>query len=190
MELTSSMPTFKLHNITKLVAQPSLPALLPLFSIFTGIGSEDWNAPVLKNWIETIVKQSAARSHDELPKEHSQDDMENLNGTTWWTKQWSALIHKYIRWALMAGMPGPNGAETMSILGREETVGRFERARKVFLKAASMDDDPQGPLTLFSESSSAPDIISTLNNDPSPDGVRQRAAKDDERNRDNQTATL
>lgn len=55
-------------------------------------------------------------------------------------KTWSKLIHGYIRWAIATGLPGPDGAVSMQILGREETLNRLANAARV-LKMERPDGD-------------------------------------------------
>lgn len=49
-------------------------------------------------------------------------------------KSWGGLVHGYVRWAVMGEAPGPDGAETMRILGREEVLKRLERAAEVLVE--------------------------------------------------------
>lgn len=46
------------------------------------------------------------------------------------TGSWTKLVHDYLRWALLAGMSGPSGVDTMHILGRSETLRRLDVAEK------------------------------------------------------------
>ncbi|KFY66916.1 hypothetical protein V496_01854 [Pseudogymnoascus sp. VKM F-4515 (FW-2607)] len=48
-------------------------------------------------------------------------------------KSWAALLHKYVRWALVADRPGPDSASLMAALGPMETLRRFDLAEKVAL---------------------------------------------------------
>ncbi|ELR02315.1 Glutamate--tRNA ligase mitochondrial [Pseudogymnoascus destructans] len=48
-------------------------------------------------------------------------------------KSWAALLHQYIRWALVADTPGPDSASLMTALGPMETLRRFDLAEKVAL---------------------------------------------------------
>ena len=58
-------------------------------------------------------------------------DEENLEGL--FKKAWSRAVHGYIRWAIAAGHPGPDGVVSMGILGKEETLRRFELAKEVMM---------------------------------------------------------
>lgn len=46
-------------------------------------------------------------------------------------KSWMRLVHGYIRWAIAGGQSGPDGADCMAILGKEETLRRFAFAKVV-----------------------------------------------------------
>jgi glutamyl-tRNA synthetase len=48
-------------------------------------------------------------------------------------KSWAALLHKYIRWALVAESPGPDSVNLMTALGPKETLRRLDLAEKVAL---------------------------------------------------------
>ncbi|KKY27749.1 putative glutamyl-trna synthetase [Phaeomoniella chlamydospora] len=43
-------------------------------------------------------------------------------------KIWRKEFYHYMRWALLAGAPGPGIADTMTILGRDESVRRIQQA--------------------------------------------------------------
>jgi len=58
-------------------------------------------------------------------------DEEKLEGL--FKKAWGKAMHGYIRWAIGAGRPGPDGVVSMAILGKEETLRRFELARGVMM---------------------------------------------------------
>lgn len=55
-------------------------------------------------------------------------------------KSWAALLHKYIRWALVADTPGPESASLMIALGPKETLRRFDLAEKVALGQLGSDE--------------------------------------------------
>lgn len=140
-QLASSMPNFSLHRVPALASQPSQLALLPFFSNFEEIQEENWTTAELKSWIHTITTQAAFRSQGELKKQgrwHGHSVDEELTQKLW-SKDWNRLIHLYIRWALMATMPGPNGAESMRILGRQETLRRLEVAGEVVKRKVEED---------------------------------------------------
>lgn len=40
-------------------------------------------------------------------------------------------FHAYLRWAVMGGMPGPGSAQTMVLVGEEETKRRLVRAGRL-----------------------------------------------------------
>lgn len=46
-------------------------------------------------------------------------------------RSWTAALHRYLRWALVAGRPGPDCLALMNVLGREESARRLELAGEV-----------------------------------------------------------
>jgi glutamyl-tRNA synthetase len=135
--LVKNMPALRLHNVPSLAAQPTPAALSPFFSNFSEIPEEGWNAAEIKSWILSIVEQASSRSFAELTiknKHWSETDADAAR--IQWSKAWNKLVHQYLRWALMGAMPGPDGAETMRILGRNETLRRLERAEELILLRA------------------------------------------------------
>jgi glutamyl-tRNA synthetase len=135
--LIQSIPAFKLHNVPALASQPQTFALCPFFATFSKIPPEKWTASELKSLISLITEQASSSSFTELAYQSKQwNQEEHQIATTQWNKAWNKLIHQYLRWALMAGMSGPDGAETMRILGRDESLRRLEVAREVILTRA------------------------------------------------------
>lgn len=55
-------------------------------------------------------------------------------------KAFKKELYHYLRWALSAGAPGPGVPETMSILGRPETVRRLQEAKEMTTSATRPDD--------------------------------------------------
>ena len=49
-------------------------------------------------------------------------------------KAWGKCVHGYVRWAVVGGMQGPEGSETMEMLGRGECLKRFEVAKVAVLE--------------------------------------------------------
>jgi glutamyl-tRNA synthetase len=50
-------------------------------------------------------------------------------------KSWAAVLHRYLRWALVADLPGPDSLKVMIVLGREESLRRLKLAGEVALEA-------------------------------------------------------
>jgi glutamyl-tRNA synthetase len=129
-ELASNAHHIKLHNVPSDLTHtiPSSSFLL-FFQNIGEIPEQDWNKAVLKSWITSIVDQGSMMSIGELRKEEKgSEELEALV-----KKAWAKLVHGYIRWAIMAGRPGPDGSEIMRILGRQECLRRLDAAGKVLL---------------------------------------------------------
>ena len=135
--LVQSIPAFKLHNVPALAFQPPTSAFCLLFATFSEIPHENWTTPELKSWISSITEQASSRSFPELAHQNKQwNQEEHRTATIQWSKAWNKLIHQYLRWALMAAMPGPDGAESMRILGRDESLKRLNLAEELILTRA------------------------------------------------------
>ena len=50
-------------------------------------------------------------------------------------KSWVAMVHKYLKWAVVLNTPGPDVLRLMLVLGKEESMRRLELAEKVALEA-------------------------------------------------------
>ena len=144
-ELHSNYLSPKLHNIPSGITHtPPLPLILNFFSNFGEISRNDWNEDELKSWIESVIDQGSMQSIAES------------KGKDWWTdeldikvrKSWGKLVHGYVRWAVMGGAAGPDGAETMRILGREEVLERLKRAAKVLVERAEKVQEEEGEYNL------------------------------------------
>jgi glutamyl-tRNA synthetase len=127
-QLVNSIPTFKLRRVpTGLVFSVPPETLLLSFGNFSEIPESRWNTAEIKGWINSIIDQGSAGSLAELG-----DGVEGMGEAEMVVKKaWAKLAHGYVRWAIVAGMPGPGGAETMQILGKRECVRRLEVARDV-----------------------------------------------------------
>ncbi|OWP07160.1 glutamyl-tRNA synthetase [Marssonina coronariae] len=142
--LREKVPSLKLHNIPSGVPFVPAPESITLFSNLSVIPDEDWNLDTLRERIAWIIKQGMNMSIVALNEEqrrsadYSTDQLEQVV-----KKSWAKLLHGYLRWAVMAGQPGLDGAETMAILGRDETVKRLKLADAVLRKSwkdAEKDD--------------------------------------------------
>lgn len=103
--------------------------LLAKFQAIHDLPEQDWNKTELKARITSIVNQGTAETLEELKKVNNALDDTKLEFTA--NKSWGSLVHGYIRWAIMAGKPGPSGAETMAILGRTESLRRMKVAEDI-----------------------------------------------------------
>lgn len=135
--LAKSMPGLKLHNVPALAAQPT-PAALPQFlSEFSEIPERDWSSEEIKSCLHSITQQVSFRSFAELrDKNKHWNEVDTNSAQQQWSKAWNKLVHQYLRWALMCAMPGPDCAEIMQILGREETLKRLATASELISSRA------------------------------------------------------
>jgi glutamyl-tRNA synthetase len=111
---------------------------LPLVQTIYDISEQKWSKTELKARITSIVEKGSAGTLDEMRKESALLDEMELEFTV--KKSWVKLVHGYIRWAMVARMPGPDGAETMRILGRSESLRRLDAAREVLQMSNEMDE--------------------------------------------------
>jgi glutamyl-tRNA synthetase len=128
--LMDTAPSLKLRNVPSTISHGvNENTLLDMIEeqIFS-LPLEEWNTKELKDRIGCVLDdehnislEEALDAGDEINEEFSPRV----------TKAWSKVIHHYLRWAISAGKPGPDGAETMRILGRQETIMRLQTARIV-----------------------------------------------------------
>lgn len=128
-ELTQIIPKFNLRGVPKGTNHEISPEKVVLaFSTFSNVPSEEWDANSLRDWTNAIIRQLAAESLSEVDPTMNLNEIEPL-----FIRALGGFIHRYVRWAVMAGMPGPDGAEIMRILGKDEIVRRFDVAGKVVI---------------------------------------------------------
>ena len=129
--LTPKRPSLTLHHLP-LEANVTVPApeFVQLVQPLCDIPEHEWNATELKARIDSIVEKGSAGTIEEIKKENEAQDAVELERRA--KKSWSTLVHSYIRWAIMAGVPGLEGVKVMIILGRSESLKRLEVAREVF----------------------------------------------------------
>jgi len=125
--LTRTIPALKLHNVPaeRHHVAPEDPILF--LDDFSQIPVSEWTSEEIKRVRNLIIRQRAHRSIEELRSAKAWSEELDLR----FQKSWSKFVHQYLRWAISAGMPGPDGAETMSILGRKETLSRLKAANDV-----------------------------------------------------------
>lgn len=108
-------------NIVKVVQRVS--AILTQDSLL----SMDEKCKTLRSHFSNVVQDTAEQGLREINVVHNEELIVGLK------KSWAALLHKYIRWALVADTPGPDSASLMTALGPMETLRRFDLAEKVAL---------------------------------------------------------
>jgi glutamyl-tRNA synthetase len=142
-DLLQCQPSLSLQGIPAGLRNPiSTETLGTVLSLLRNITSNDWTAGYLRKFIndDIIRAKTVTTLHDFIDSDGVDHDMTRNRVT----KAWSKLIHKYIRWAIAAGLPGPDGAESMEILGREETVARLAVAAEVLASLRINDIEAEG----------------------------------------------
>jgi glutamyl-tRNA synthetase len=81
-----------------------------------GIPEDNWKAATLRQTLNSLIGKDGGENTVASVQSLSAAD----NG--------SSLIHGFLRWALSAGKHGPNGGDTMEILGKDEVILRMEVA--------------------------------------------------------------
>ena len=89
--------------------------------------STDEKCKRLRAHFSDVVQNTASQSLGEINASDNEELFVALK------KSWAALLHKYIRWALVADTPGPDSASLMAALGPMETLRRLDLAEKVAL---------------------------------------------------------
>ena len=85
-----------------------------------------WTAPNIKKLLSVDIHDASfvgreEKGHSKVPKGEDPE-----------AEQWySAAVHRYLRWALMGGKSGPAVADSMVLLGREETERRLGEAAMI-----------------------------------------------------------
>jgi glutamyl-tRNA synthetase len=85
---------------------------------FQHLGVDAWEVEKLRICIENVIKDSVESADESI----SESCTEAKASTS---KVSSTFVHTYLRWATSAGQPGPDGALTMSLLGKKETLKRL-----------------------------------------------------------------
>ena len=122
IELTSKPPALNLHKVPATID----PVVRPeqLIGVFAGFADiEDWDPTEMKTWVNSMIEQLAVGRTISL---RGQDETHMAV-----RKAYTHLIHAALRWAIQAGAPGPDGTETMKLLGRDETLKRLRLAGRV-----------------------------------------------------------
>jgi len=92
------------------------------------IENKDWNLAKLKEWRDNRISECAKVSILQLAEEDRTKDWE-LHVQ----KAWGRLINLVVRWAILGGERGPDGADSMRLLGKEECVKRLETASEILI---------------------------------------------------------
>lgn len=109
---------------------PALLEFLPQLDVFSQLSAEEWTDANIKTLTAEIVERNAKESFEQFFGSRELDEVEKAASQKKCLKVWLAFVHGYVRWAIFAKQPGPDGAFTMRLLGREESLKRFEAAKK------------------------------------------------------------
>jgi glutamyl-tRNA synthetase len=90
------------------------------------ISLSDWDATNLRACVNDVIRK---KTEETMETVHKDDDPARTTKQV--QKSWSKITHQYLRWAISAGMPGPDGAEVMAIIGRKEIIRRLDEAAGV-----------------------------------------------------------
>ncbi|KFX94546.1 hypothetical protein O988_06242 [Pseudogymnoascus sp. VKM F-3808] len=94
----------------------------------------DEKCKMLRAHFSDVARNAAAQTLGEINAVDNEELIVLLK------KSWAALLHKYIRWALVADTPGPDSASLMTALGPKETLRRLDLAEKVALGQPESSD--------------------------------------------------
>lgn len=128
LDLESRTPPHKLHSAPEGVIYAIPSDFINSFDALSSISIENWNAPELKGFTNLVVDQGTMMSTAEFTasgKPYTEDAQKVIK------KSWMKLVHAYLRWAIAGGQSGPDTADIMAILGREESLRRLEVAKEI-----------------------------------------------------------
>lgn len=126
----SSLPTeieIEIPNATVVETVKRFSAVLPPENSL--VSTDDQGKRLRADFLDIVED----RVRENLVSINALDD-EELSATL--KKSWAAVLHKYLRWALVADSPGPDSINLMAALGRKETLRRLDLAGKVAIAQA------------------------------------------------------
>jgi glutamyl-tRNA synthetase len=137
LALSHSRYDLTLPNLPPTVNNVDPTTFLAMFQPVHDVPQQDWNKNELKARIMDIIDRGAAGTLEELKRAEDTLGYPDLESIA--SKAWGRLVHGYIRWAIMARKPGPNGADTMAILGRTESLKRLQLAEEILRNEVKKD---------------------------------------------------
>jgi glutamyl-tRNA synthetase len=142
--LLNSRPPGRLHHMPTAMSSVSQDEVLhQIRADLELIPPGKWTTGNLRDRVNTTITERAEQSVRSW-KDDNVLDLELARKTA--PKSWSKLIHSYIRWAILAGLSGPDGAASMQLLGREETLARLANAARI-LKMECLDGGLDAEIT-------------------------------------------
>lgn len=132
--LQNTAPSMSLHKVPPFIPfAPDLDFFFQLLQTVRDTELEEWHASYLKRRINWVIEHGKIMSLSQVPGDEANDD-QGLEKKV--LAAWGKLVHGYLRWALVGGNPGPDGADTMRILGKVECERRLDLAEKVLREAS------------------------------------------------------
>jgi glutamyl-tRNA synthetase len=128
-KLEAAIPPLKLRQVPPIVTSYQVPPrmLISLMDNVCEIEPAKWNSIEIKSWINWVIDQGA---HMSLVEVEEVDEVMKQSVR----KAWRKTVYQYLRWATTAGKPGPDCAETMRILGKEEIFTRLKVGKDIMLR--------------------------------------------------------
>jgi glutamyl-tRNA synthetase len=128
--LFEAAPSMHLRKVPlSIPPTPSIEIFLNLLKETIDLPFEGWNDKELRERLTWMIEQGKQVSMAGVQTVDFEELDEGLEKKVYGA--WSKLTHSYLRWALLGGASGPDGADTMRILGKEECEKRFLQAEEV-----------------------------------------------------------
>lgn len=123
-DLLDNRPPSSVHLAPKSVLKTiSLSDLNSDLDPIYKLPATEWTPANIRQTVNDVISSKAAKTMKPIT---CKEDLELTTKDV--QKSLSKAVHHYIRWAITAGKPGPDGAESMVILGHEETLQRLRDA--------------------------------------------------------------
>jgi glutamyl-tRNA synthetase len=129
--LTATVPALSLHRIpSRYPNTVSRDIITSFFKMLMTIDPDSWGGDTIKPYLQSLISSGVKYTLENLEGEIGSGE-EAAASHTDLQKSWVKLMNQYLRWALVAGKPGPDSVLTMELLGYEETGRRLGAAAKV-----------------------------------------------------------
>jgi glutamyl-tRNA synthetase len=114
----------------------NVDSLSSINDVFTKPPSRDstpWTASETKELVNRAISSLSILSalHTTTDKAGTFEKTEALKAGSEEEYLYNAAVNHYLRWAIMGGKPGPAVADSMVLLGREETMKRMQDAARI-----------------------------------------------------------
>ena len=125
-DMLKTSSAFRMIKATK---EETYDLFIPKLDELRNIPASNWTTDEIRAFTNLIIASQNCKHEDPNVIVSSERQANALR------KTWSAFVHGYLRWAVSAGRPGPDGSQTISILGKEETLRRLDNAQKIRIDA-------------------------------------------------------